>query len=506
MSFGILLGKLAATALGIVAVVAGLAYLAQKRQRAFPLSVIVGAGLTLLLAGVVLVFRSGLVAPLSPGALNWLEVGAYLGASFLFLKTVDLLFIGDYLVERRGTYIPDVVRSLILFTGLTAAALVILRLVMNINVIALVALPTVATAVVGVALRDTLVRFFSGIALGKMVRVGDWVMVLDREGMVADIGFGHVALVTREHDTVMLPNNTVIEAGLVNFSKPTTAHICSISVEAAYRASPSQVCAVLVEAATAVEGVLAEPKPVAIVSAFNESGIEYRLRFSISDFARRLQIESAVRTYIWNAFQRNGIDIPFPQRVVRMVDAGADKNGGKESDQIVGYLAAVDFFTILTPNQIEALARDARIQQFLPGEQIVRQGESGQDLYVILDGEAAVCLEHEGRSSMVSTLHKGQFFGEMSLLTGDPRSATVRAITPLAVVAVGKQALSRVVQEDERIVSRIGEVVARRQVLTAAAKEQLSRESASQAVARQTQSLIQRIQKFLRGGSGAQKG
>lgn len=501
MSLGILLGKLAATALGIIAVVAGLAYLAQKRQKVFPLSVMVGAGLTLLLASAVLVFRSGLVAPLPPRALDWFEVGAYLGASFLFLKMVDLLFIGDYLVERRGTYIPDVVRSLILFTGLTAAALIILRLVMNINVIALVALPTVATAIVGVALRDTLVRFFSGIALGKMIRVGDWVLVLDREGMVTDIGFGHVTLLTREQDTVALPNNTVIGSGLVNFSKPTTAHVSAVSVEAAYRTPPGQACAVLVEAAAAVEGVLAEPKPVAIVSAFNESGIEYRLRFSISDFAARLRIESAVRTYIWNAFQRNGIDIPFPQRVVRMVDVGAGESGGKEPDQIVGNLAAVDFFAILTPDQIERLARDARVQQFLPGEQIVRQGESGQELYVILDGEAEVRLEHTGLNSIINTLHKGQFFGEMSLLTGDPRSATVRAITPMTVVAVGKQALSRVVQGDERIVNRIGEVVARRQVLTAAAKEQMSRESATLAVATQTQSLIQRIQKFLWGGA-----
>lgn len=506
MSLGVLLGKLAVTALGIVVVVAGLAYLAQKRRKALPLSVIAGAGLTLFLTGAVVVFRSGLVAPLPPFVLDWLTFSAYLGASFLLLKTVDLIVIGDYLVERRGTYIPDVVRSLMLFTGLIAAALIMLRLVMNINVIALVALPTVATAVVGVALRDTLVRFFSGIALGKMIRVGDWVSVVDREGMVTDIGFGHVTLLTREHDTVALPNNTVIESGLVNFSKPTTAHVCSVSVEAAYLTPPGQVCAVLVEVAMAVEGVSAEPKPVAVVSAFNESGIEYRLRFSIGEFARRLQIESAIRTYIWNAFQRNGIDIPFPQRVVRMVDAGTKGNGVQEPDRIVGHLAAVDFFAILSPNQIAVLARDARVQRFLPGEPIVRQGESGQELYVILDGEAEVRLEHSGKSSIVDTLHKGQFFGEMSLLTGDPRSASVRAITPMIVVAVGKDALSRVVQGDQAIVNRIGEVVARRQVLTAAAKEQMSRESAGQAVATQTQSLIQRIQKFLRGGSSGQKG
>jgi CRP-like cAMP-binding protein len=100
-------------------------------------------------------------------------------------------------------------------------------------------------------------------------------------------------------------------------------------------------------------------------------------------------------------------------------------------------------------------------------------------------------------------MHRGQFFGEMSLLTGEPRSATVRAVTPLKVVQVGKAALSRIVQEDQRIIERIGEVVARRQVMTIAAKEQLSRERASLEITQQTRSLIDRIQDFLWGRARA---
>jgi small-conductance mechanosensitive channel len=500
---GALLTKIGGTALGIIAVVVGLAYLFHRRQKTLPLSVIAGASITLLLASAVLMFRSGVVAAPPVSVLAWLEFGAYLGVSFLFFKLVDLLFIADYLIERKSAYIPDVVRTLILLTGVTAASLIILRLVMNINVIALVALPTVATAVVGVALRDTLVRFFSGIALGKMIRVGDWIQVQDREGMVTEIGFGHVTLVTRDQDYVALPNNTVIQSGLINYNRPTATHVCGATVEAAYRIPPAQVCAALVDAASAVDGVLQDPKPRAFVSSFNESGIEYRLRFSIGNFAKRLEIESAVRTYVWNAFQRNGFEIPFPQRVVYSVGTGERSLAAIDSDQIVSHLAAVDFFTILTPEQIEILAKDARVLRFLPGEPVVRQGEPGQELFVILEGEAEVWLEHEGRSSKINQMHRGQFFGEMSLLTGEPRSATVRAVTPLKLVQVGKAALSRIVQEDQRLVERIGEVVARRQVMTIAAKEQLSRERASLEVTQQTRSLIDRIQGFLWGRARA---
>lgn len=500
MSIGPFLIKLGLTDLGLVLGMIVLVYFARRREKGLPLLVIVVFVGTLLLASALMLFGSGFVAPLPSQARAWLEFTTYLGISFVLLKLVDLLVIEDHLIDRRGAYIPDVLRTLILLVGMTVAGLVILRLVMNINVIALVALPTVATAVVGVALRDTLVRFFDGISLGKMMRVGDWVSVMDREGVVTDIGFGHVTLRTRDDDYVALPNSNVIQASLINYSRPTTAHGCHILVEAAYRTPPAQVRTVLADAASAVSAVLADPSPEAMVEAFKDSGILYRLRFWIEDYSKHQLIQSEVMTYVWTAFQRNGIEIPFPQRVVQTLmpqDRGVVMK--RQADQIVAHLAKVDFFAILGPRQIESLASEARVQEFLPGEEVVRQGESGEELFIILDGTAEVRVRQDGLSSAVASLQGGQFFGEMSLLTGEPRTATVLALTPLKVVAISKQALSQVVQEDRSLVDRISEVVARRHVEMAATKEQLSRESAKLALASQKQSLMARIQNFLWG-------
>ena len=109
----------------------------------------------------------------------------------------------------------------------------ILWLVMGINLVALVALPTVAAAMVGVALKDTVTRFFAGIELGKIVKVGDWITVLDREGIVTHIGMEHVTLLTRERDCVTLANDLVIQGGVTNFTRPTTTHFCNVYVDAA---------------------------------------------------------------------------------------------------------------------------------------------------------------------------------------------------------------------------------------------------------------------------------
>lgn len=498
MSVGLLLGSLALTTAAIVLLLAGAAYQAHRRNKTVSMTVLSAGLLALLLAWFALLLHSQWAAgTASAPVVLALDAAAYLGLAFLVLAVLDALVIGEYLIERKGRYVPDVVRRLLLGAGVVVAAVIILRLVMNINLLALVALPTIAAAVVGVALKDTVARFFAGIELGKMVKEGDWITTLEREGKVTHIGLEHVTLMTRERDYVTLPNDTVIQSGVTNYSRPTTTHVCSIYVEAAYRASPGDVCATLVDSASAVDGVLNDPKPLAIVTAFNESGIQYKLKFPIADYARRPEIESAVRTYVWNAFSRKGIEIPFPQRVI--LQGLPERSETPGSERIQRYLAAVDFLATLTPIQLEAIARGSRTEQFLPGERVVRQGQPGQELYVIIEGRADVLVEQNGLSSVVNQLAPGQFFGEMSLLTGDPRSATVVATTILRVLVVGKDALVQLVQEDKGVIERIGAVVARRQASTLAAKQELDRES-SKAVERQAaRPLIERIQNFLWG-------
>lgn len=500
MSAGLLFGSLILTTAAIVLLLVGAAYTAHRRSKTVSLTVLSAGTLALLFTWAALLLHSEWTAGAVPSVvLSSVDAAACLSVVFLALALLDALVIGEYLIERRSRYIPEVVRNLMLGAGVVLAAVIILRLVMNINLVALVALPTVAAAVVGVALKDTLARFFAGIELGKMVKVGDWITTLEREGVVTHIGLEHVTLMTREQDYVTLANDNVIQSGVTNYSRPTTTHLCSIYVEAAYRTPPNDVCATMVEVASAVEGVLRDPKPVAMVTAFNESGIQYRLKFPVGDYARHPQIESAVRTYVWNAFLRKGIEIPFPQRVIQRSPPPQPREEPQLMEEIRRHLAAVDFLATLAPMQLDAIARGSRMEQFLPGERVVRQGGPGHELYVIVEGCADVVVEQNGLSSVVNQLSAGQFFGEMSLLTGDPRSATVIAKTPLMIIVVGKELLVQLVQEDRRAIERIGDVIMRRQASTLAAKQELDREASKAAGRHHARPLIERIQNFLWG-------
>lgn len=487
-------------AAALAVILAGLAYLGHRRQRGVPAKIIGAAVLTLAMAGAWMAADNDVIQDVPQGVMPWLLVATGISGALFLLLVIDHVVIGEFVIERRGRYLPEVVRSLLVVMGLACVTLVLLHTVLAINVVALVALPTVATAVVGVALKDMLARFFSGLQVGKMVKVGDWVSMLDQEGVVTAIGAEHVSLLTRDQDLVMLPHDRVIDAGVKNFSRPTAVHVCAVTVSAAARIPPDRVCAVLTETAAAVTGVAAEPKPSAFVSAVLDSGLEYRLRFAIVDYSLRLAIESRILSYVWNAFHRSGIEIPFPQRVVH--HAAETMAPGVQSlsrQQIFSRLRAVELFASLSDEQVNVLVNGAAVYHYLPGERVVRQGEPGQELFVIIGGTADVTVHHDGLVSTIATMEAGQFFGEISFLTGAARTSTVTATSAFTVLTIGREAIAAVMQNNEKLIEELSGVVARRQLVSQVAMEQLSKESQALALSRQQQSLMDRIRRYLWG-------
>ncbi len=452
-------------------------FMARKRAKKVPRSFLVILIVTLALYILLILNESELIlwVDLWEGAYLWTKFAAYLGTAFFLLKAADLLVVDDFLVAKKGLYIPDLLRLLVILAGLAGAGLVLLRTVLGINLVALVAIPTAATAIIGFALQDTLKRFFAGLMLGKLVRVGDWVCVAGKEGRVTKVDLGHVTIVTREDDLVLIPNNLVAQQDIVNRNKPTTKHACTVLVDAAYEAPPLQVQAILIEAAKAVPGVQSNPAPEAFVSAFKDSSIQYRLKFWITEFAKALDVEGQLLSYVWYAFRRNGIEIPFPQRTVHMTQPeDAERTAAKERERIIAALRRIDFLSVLGPETLEDVAMGARIRVYLPGEAVFYQGEAGAEFFFILEGHAEVRIGEGEKASTVATLNPMQFFGEMSLLTGEPRSATIVAQTGLEVMVLTKEALTRPIMENPVLAERISAVLAQRKSDDVARQQQLT--------------------------------
>lgn len=428
----------------------------------------------------------------------WTKFAAYLGTAFYLLKAADLLLVEDYLVAKKGMHIPELLRLLLVISGLAASALVFLRTVMGINVVALVAIPTAATAVIGFALQDTLKRFFAGLMLGKLIRVGDWVCVAGKEGRVVKVDLGHVTIMTRDGDQVTIPNNVVVQQDILNYSKPTTKHARTTLVEAAYGVPPMQVQAILIEAAKAVPGVLHDPEPEAFIVAFQDSAIQYRLRFWIKDYARMQDIEGQALAYVWYAFQRHGVEIPYPQRTIHMTKA-PDETAIQASkrERILKALRRIEFLSVLGPEELDVVAGEAKIQIYLPGEVVVRQGDVGTEFFFILDGQAEVRRGEGETGATVAALNPVQFFGEMALLTGEPRSATIVAQTRLEVLVISKEALARPIMVNPVLAERIGGILAERKAEMSSQQERSAhRGEPARDLAEQSRTLGSRIRKF----------
>ncbi len=474
--------------------------MARKRAKKAPQSFFTISVVTLALYVLLILNESELFGrvKLWEGVYLWTKFAAYLGTAFLLLKAMDILLLEDYLIIKKGFYIPELLRLLILFSGLAVAGIIFLRTVIGINVVALVAIPTAATAVIGFALQDTLKRFFAGIMLGKLVRVGDWVRLAGQVGRVVKVDLGHVTILTPTDDLVMIPNNLVAQQEILNYNKPTPRHARTVLVDASYATPPLQVQTVLVETAKAVPGVLHEPAPQAFVAAYKDSSIQYRLTFWGKDYGYAGVIEGQVLSYIWYAFQRHSIEIPFPQRTIHITKAEDEHQVmAAKRERILGALSRIDFLSVLSPEELETVAQQAAVRVYLPGEAVVRQGDAGAEFFIILEGTADVRRGEGGKVATVATLHPMQFFGEMSLLTGEPRSATIVAQTKLEVVVVTKAVLERPIMVNPLLAERIGTVLAERKSGLAAVQENLEhRDESTEVVEHWRTSLGSRIRRF----------
>lgn len=410
----------------------------------------------------------------------------------------------DVFLLRLGVRVPSILRDLIQGVAFIVAIMGVLRQ-SGVNLLSLVTTSAVLTAVIGLALQDTIANLFSGLALqiDRTLLVGDWVQVGQRVGRVERIAWRSTALWTRDGDYVILPNRSFLQGEVVNFSRPSQLHRAWVRVGFHYRHPPNDVKRMLLEAVRGAPNVLEEPAPDVVPLDFSESAVVYALRYWIVDFTHEVEIEAEVKTRIWYAAQRAGIEIPFPIRTVHMHQVTQDTVSRAEERDFLERLAAlskVDLFGNLEDGDVELLARGMKRVHFACGERIIRQGEPGDSLYLVHGGEVAVSLAVEGAERQVATLKPGQFFGEMSLMTGEPRRATCAARTDVTCYVIDHATFERLIAAKPKVAEDVSVVLSSRQVELDGEREGLSAEAAIRRAAEARTHLLSRIRNFFHLG------
>jgi small-conductance mechanosensitive channel/CRP-like cAMP-binding protein len=458
------------------------------KKISFPLA------LSLILGGAYIAV--GLLRPqlLERGFSKYLLALVLLSLSVAVARAVGYLLFDIIFFRRKGRQAPAVLR-----TPLSIVLYVLLfTLIYNyvfkggFGGIGLLATSTVVSVIIGLALQDTLGNFFAGLSLHieQPFHIHDAIRIGDVLGRVESVTWRTTTLRTNNNSVVIFPNSKLAREQMeVHSFNGLNRRI--IRFPAPYSIPPERVIQLTQQTAASIPNVAPEKAPFVRLVDFVDSSITYELLYWVKDYMLIHDIDSKIKEHIWYIYHRNRIAVPYPVRHVLM-EQFASKDGPEES----GYeqmLQSVEILEPLNESEREALARSMVKHLYAPGELILRRGEPGDSMFIIERGSVEVHLQStEGKLQPVAVLNRGDFFGEMALMTGEPRTADVTAFKETEILEIRKQAMKQLLEENAQLADALSQKLAERQL----GLDEYARAMPEKDRQAQRQSLLGRIQSF----------
>ncbi|HZS45545.1 MAG TPA: mechanosensitive ion channel family protein [Blastocatellia bacterium] len=433
----------------------------------------------------------------------------YLLGGFVLINLTGIFFF-EVLLRAFRIYTPRILRDLLLALAYITFTLVHLS-TSGVNLSGIVATSAVLTAVIGFSLQDTLGNIMGGLALQmeRSINVGDWIRIDPHVGRVVEISWRQTTIETRNWDTVIIPNSQLMKGQVVILGRRTgqpVQHRQHVYFQVDFRFPPSDVMAT-VEAAVQdvpIARVATDPKPNCVLLDFKDSTAFYDLRYWLTDIAADDPTDTEIRTRIYFALKRASIPLSIPAQSLFLTSQTRHRKDQKldaEMDHRVKALGGVELFDDLTEEERKEIAGDLRTAPFRKGEIMTRQGAVGHWLYIIIKGSAEVQFSTgNGLSKTVARLEGGQFFGEMSLMTGEPRTATVIALEDVECYRLDKESFRSILIKRPEMAEHISHILAKRRVELEAIKEGLDAEAKRQRLAAMQTDILSRIRRFFRIG------
>ncbi len=371
------------------------------------------------------------------------------------------LLVDLYLEFRMKRQVPTFLRELVHAAVYLFAAATALRVIFEIDMASILTTTTVLTAAVAFAMQTTLASIVSGFHIqadGNFKR-RTWVWIKDKEisGEIVNVGFRYSTLRTTERHLVHIPNNFLAQniVHAIGNRDDGPAGI-NLKVLLDYSLSPEKAKTILLECLREEPGILAEPAPAVRIDLFMENGIQYNLRYHLEDYGTLLAARDAILGRVWYAVAREGQTFPYPHREIIGKKPEPPFRPGDRA--VRDHLRRIEVLSPLEDEVLDELSNRVHPRIFGPGEAVVRQGEEGNSLFVNLCGDLDVSVD--GRN--VGRVTRGEFFGEMSLLTGEKRRATVTAVGEVRLIEISKEAIEPIVQSHPAVAEGLSVALERR--------------------------------------------
>ena len=357
---------------------------------------------------------------------------------------------------------------------------------------------------IGFGVQDLTNNFISGLTLllDRPVKVGDFIELEGLSGTVKEISIRSTLIETNYDALVIVPNSNMISSKIINWSYDNSVLSLQITVEVAENSDPLIVTETLLNTAYAEPAVLHKPNPRVLFSEFGEDSFKFKLLVWINQPKEQEYIKSALNFAIEYNFRQQGIKFPANSRDLWLrnpeVLAPLFRENGRESlpdedwrsliypteeespqvtisspDQLSlrDALRQVKYFEKFSDLELRQLIEAGYRQRLQPSQMLFCENDPGDAFYIILSGSVEVFVEKINKH--LSNLTAGQFLGELSLMLGIPRTASVRALENTTLFVINKDGFQKLLKEQPELSAQIVQELAKNQEELAQRQQQL---------------------------------
>jgi small-conductance mechanosensitive channel/CRP-like cAMP-binding protein len=417
------------------------------------------------------------------GVLGAAAFGA-LGAAHLArpLRAVSVFILGACVIVVAGLLIfrailprlrltpPRILQDVAIAVGAIVWGLVLLQNEARVDLGSILATSAVITAVLAFSLQDTLGNVLGGIALqvDRSIQVGDWIEIDAMVGRVVEISWRQTSLETRNWETVVIPNSVLMKTKFMVLGRRQGQPVQQrqwVYFTADFQHTPSKVIDAVERGLRTAQlfGVAVQPPPSCFLMDVSGAFARYGVDYWLTELGAKNPVDSDVRVHIYSALRRAGVPFPIPTHNVTMTEDTIERRSSRaelELSQRLAAISKIELFASLSADELRVLAGRLAPSPFAKGDILTRQGDPSNSLYILVNGHADVFVESDGNRARVTELGPGSVVGEMGLMTGEPRSATVVAASPVESFRLDKVSFRDLLVSRPDVADRVSALLA----------------------------------------------